>query len=127
MFEAITEGIRVEVSPRFDESQSDPGRARFLFSYHVRITNQSAKTVRLLRRHWFITDAFGSTEEVEGPGVIGRQPRLTPGASFEYQSFCPLATPRGEMKGTYAMETDGGETLQVEIPRFTLTEPGLVH
>ena len=127
MFEATTHDVRVEVRPVYVEAQSDPRAAHYLFSYHVKITNAGARPLRLMRRRWLITDAFGATEEVEGAGVVGRQPRLAPGASFEYSSFCPLPTPHGQMTGTYAMETDSGENLEVAIPCFTLTEPGLVH
>lgn len=127
MFEATTHGIRIEVLPAYVEDQSDPAQSYYFFSYRVRIQNTSGRRVQLLSRHWIITDAYGKTEEVEGPGVVGQQPTLNPGETFEYSSFCPLATPTGSMAGSYTMVDAKGEQLEVEIPKFILTEPNHYH
>ena len=123
--EAITEGIRVEVESHYSQERSRPGQWFFLYS--IRITNEGSETVQLLSRHWIIRDATGRVEEVRGPGVVGEQPVLEPGESFEYTSGCPLATPFGSMEGTYAMLTAGGERFDAEIAEFVLREPGAIH
>jgi ApaG protein len=79
--------------------------------------------VQLISRHWIITDAMGHTEEVKGEGVVGKQPVLEPGESFEYTSGCKLKTPFGSMRGTYQMVADNQESFDAEIPSFTMTEP----
>ncbi len=125
---AVTKGIRVEVKSSFLPGQSEPGSSRFYFSYHIKITNNGPTRVQLVSRQWLITDGLGRSEEVKGPGVIGQQPQLNPGESFEYESFCPLSTPTGTMKGTYQMlclETQQG--FQAEIPEFFLVEPSSFH
>ncbi|NJL24756.1 MAG: Co2+/Mg2+ efflux protein ApaG [Calothrix sp. SM1_5_4] len=127
MFEATTHNIRVEVEPAYEPDQSDPRNNRFFFSYRVRISNRRDKPVQLLSRRWVITDAYGKTEEVSGPGVVGVQPKLKPGETFEYSSFCPLPTPGGSMKGTYIMVDDQGAPLEIQIPLFTLSEPNQYH
>ncbi len=127
MFEAETHGIRVEVEPAYVHEQSNPNNDYFFFAYSVRITNKSPRDVQLVSRHWIITDAFGSMEEVQGPGVIGQQPLIRPGESFEYSSFCPLNTPTGSMRGTYTMKDTGGVEIVVEIPLFILSEPSHFH
>jgi ApaG protein len=127
MFEAITHGIRIQVEPAYVRDQSNPRENYYYFSYKVRISNVSERRVQLLSRHWIITDAYGKVEEVMGPGVIGQQPTIKPGESFEYSSFCPLATPTGSMKGTYLMMDAKGEQLEIEIPAFVLTEPNHYH
>src|SRR5665213_2555054 len=104
MFQAVTQDIKIEVEPSYVQDQSNPTQAYYFFSYKARITNESQVTVTLVSRHWIITDGFGQIEEVVGPGVIGQQPTLKPSESFEYQSFCPLATPTGSMQGTYVMK-----------------------
>lgn len=109
-------------------SQYDPGRSRpqssqWFFLYTVTITNEGSDTVQLINRHWVITDGMGKVEEVVGPGVVGKQPVLAPGQSFEYTSGCPLTTPFGSMHGTYQMITQGNEQFEIEIAPFTLTEP----
>ncbi len=103
-----------------------PAREWF-FLYTVTITNQGASTVQLLDRHWIITDANGAVEEVRGPGVVGRQPVLRPGESFEYTSGCPLATPFGSMNGSYRMVDDTGESFEATIAPFALSEPTMLH
>ncbi len=127
MFEATTQKIKVEVLPAYVEQESDPSQDYYFFSYRIRIYNQSDLDVQLLARHWLIKDAFGKTEEVRGPGVVGVQPKLKPGEMFEYSSFCPLPTPTGSMRGTYLMVTAKGEQIDVEIPTFLLSEPTHYH
>ena len=122
-----TRGVRVEVESRFLREKSDPGRNRWFFAYDIRISNDGDDVVQLLNRHWIITDANGQVEEVKGPGVVGNQPILAPGESFEYTSFCPLTTPFGTMEGSYEMVTDGGATFQAAIAQFALSEPMTVN
>jgi len=123
MYSETTRSITVTVKPTYLEDQSSPGEHRFVWSYHVRIENQGADTVQLRRRHWRITDNMGRTQEVRGPGVIGEQPVLGPGESFEYTSGTPLSTPSGIMVGSYEMETNQGESFAVAIPAFSLDSP----
>ena len=118
-----TRAIRVTVKPVFLEDQSSPAENHFVWAYHVRIENQGRETVQLRRRHWKITDGRGQLQEVRGPGVVGEQPVLGPGESFEYTSGTPLATPSGIMVGSYEMETRGGESFSVRIPAFSLDSP----
>jgi ApaG protein len=124
---AVTRGIRVEVVTRYLPERSSPENSRWVFAYTIRITNQGDTRVQLMSRHWIITDANGRTEEVRGPGVIGEQPVLAPGESFEYTSGCPLPTPFGSMRGTYQMVTDDGGGFDAEIAPFALTEPHSVQ
>jgi ApaG protein len=124
---AVTRGIRVEVAARYLPDRSFPEKGRWMFAYTIRITNQGDTRVQLVSRHWVITDAHGRTEEVRGPGVIGEQPVLAPGESFEYTSGCPLPTPFGSMRGTYQMVSDEGGGFDVEIAPFALTEPHSVQ
>ncbi|MGF1545110.1 MAG: Co2+/Mg2+ efflux protein ApaG [Parvularculaceae bacterium] len=123
MYEKITNGIRVLVEPHFLEDQSDPEEGHFVWAYTVRIENGTADIVRLRTRHWLITDAMGQTEEVIGEGVVGEQPTIRPGEGFEYTSGAPLGTPSGVMVGRYGMETDKGESFEVNIPAFSLDSP----
>lgn len=125
--EAVTRGIRVKVVCRYSREHSQPELNRWFFLYTVDITNEGADTAQLISRHWIIEDADGRVEEVRGPGVVGQQPILAPGASFEYTSGCPLQTSFGSMRGTYQMLTEEGETFDVEIAPFTLSEPYTVH
>lgn len=127
MYRAVTHNIQVDVEPAYVQEESDPRQNHFFFSYRVRIANQSHRQVRLVSRHWVITDGFGTAEEVMGPGVIGQQPTIKPGEVFEYSSFCPLTTPTGSMHGTYVMVDPQGQRLEIEIPRFTLSEPSHFH
>jgi ApaG protein len=115
----------VSVSPRFEPDHSDPSEPRFVFSYRIRIRNESDIRAQLLSRDWKITDGRGVTHLVRGDGVVGHQPDLSPGQGFEYSSFCPLPTDWGTMEGAYTMETvnpDGsrGERFQIEVGRFYL-------
>lgn len=121
--EAVTKGIRVRVTTQYDPSRSMPQLNRWFFLYTVQISNEGSETAQLLTRHWIITDATGHVEEVKGPGVVGEQPVLSPGQSFEYTSGCPLPTPFGSMRGTYQMVTTGGERFDADIAEFTLSEP----
>ncbi len=123
----MTLGVRVQVTPSYVPERSAPEQGRYLFAYRIRITNQGDRTVRLLRRHWFITDGLGHVEEVEGAGVVGETPVLRPGAAFEYTSFCPLPTPFGTMHGTYLFKTEDGSEFDAEIGQFTLVAPGAVN
>lgn len=123
MYEQSTRGIRVSVRPNFLESQSDPEDGRYVWSYTVRIDNNSSETVQLRTRYWRITDAAGLTEIVEGEGVVGEQPVIRPGEGFEYTSGAPLATPSGVMVGAYGVETATGERFEVQIPAFSLDSP----
>lgn len=127
MSEAMTRGIRVEVSPDYLENQSDPRGGLWMFAYHVKVRNDGSDTVQLVGRHWIITDATGRVEEVRGPGVVGEQPVLKPGQSFDYTSGCPLPTPMGTMHGSYQMVTQKGERFDAEIAPFTLAEPYTVN
>lgn len=123
MFSEITRSIRVTVKPVYLADQSSPDEGHFVWAYHVRIENEGGDVVQLLNRHWQITDAHGKIQEVRGPGVIGEQPILAPGQSFEYTSGTPLPTPTGFMVGTYEMVTRAGERFDVRIPMFSLDSP----
>jgi len=123
MYSETTRSIKVTVKPYFLEDQSSPSDGHFVWAYHVRIENQGPETVQLRRRHWRITDGIGRTQEVRGPGVVGEQPVLGPGQTFEYTSGTPLGTPSGIMVGTYEMETRNGESFAVAIPAFSLDSP----
>jgi ApaG protein len=125
--EAITNGVRVHVTARYSPDRSQPARNAWFFLYTIEISNEGAETVQLISRHWIITDADQKVEEVRGLGVIGQQPTLGPGESFEYTSGCPLSTPFGSMQGTYQMVTAGGDRFEVEIAPFTLSEPYTIH
>lgn len=121
--EAMTSGVRVRVESKYHPERSRPGENEWFFSYRITVSNEGTRTVQLLTRHWTITDANGHVEEVRGPGVVGQQPVLAQGESFEYTSFCPLGTSFGTMHGTYQMVTDSGERFDAEIAPFQLGEP----
>lgn len=127
--EAITNGIRIRVVSQYlpDHASSEPRERQWFFTYTVKIANEGLDTVQLLSRHWIITDANGHTEEVRGPGVVGAQPVLAPGESFEYTSGCPLRTAFGTMKGSYQMVTDDGQEFDAEIAPFALNVPYSVN
>jgi ApaG protein len=120
MSEAVTDSIRVEVLSNYSAENSRPLEDHWVFQYTVRITNQGSETVQLVSRHWIITDGVGHTEEVQGPGVVGEQPVLEPGESFQYSSWCPLKTPTGRMRGTYQMARASGDQFDIEIAPFAL-------
>lgn len=123
MYEKITRDISVSVRSFYLEEQSSPEEERFVWAYKVNIRNLGKDTVQLLNRHWKITDKFGRLQEVRGTGVVGEQPVLKPGESFEYTSGCPLETPSGIMAGSYQMSTPSGEHFEIEIPAFSLDSP----
>ena len=120
---ANTRGIAVSVEPTYLEARSSPNNAQYFWAYRVIIENQGRETVQLLSRHWMITNARGDLTEVKGPGVVGEQPVLKPGESFEYTSGAPLDTPSGMMGGAYQMESESGEHFDIEIPTFSLDLP----
>ncbi len=126
-FHATTRAINVHVAVTFLPEQSEPDRGRWFWAYHIRIENDGDQPIQLLTRHWIITDGDGKVEEVRGPGVVGKQPILAPGESFEYTSGCPLTTAFGVMEGTYQMVTGEGERFDAKIAPFTLSEPYTVH
>ena len=127
MPDAVTHGIRVSVRSDYVPERSSPLEGHWFFSYTIRITNEGHETVQLLSRHWIITDASNHTDEVKGPGVVGEQPILVPGESFEYSSSCHLKTSTGVMRGTYQMVSEGGSHFDVEIAPFALKARYTVH
>ena len=123
MYQETTDTIRVTVKPIYLEEQSSPTENHFVWAYQVRIENTGGETVQLLNRHWHITDSMGRQQEVRGAGVVGEQPTLAPGESFEYTSGTPLSTPSGIMVGSYEMERPDGRRFNVAIPAFSLDSP----
>jgi ApaG protein len=123
MYSSTTRQITVTVKPIFLPDQSSPADNHFVWAYRVRIENNGRQTVQLKRRCWRITDGFGRLQEVRGAGVVGEQPVLKPGDTFEYTSGTPLPTPSGIMVGTYEMESDSGEQFEIDIPAFSLDSP----
>ncbi len=124
---AETEGILVGVRSVYVAARSEPEEGHYFFAYCVIIENRGSVPVRLLRRRWRILDADSNLETVDGPGVVGETPRIEPGESFQYTSFCPLPTPIGTMEGTYDMELDDGAELEVRVPEFVLAVPTAVQ
>jgi ApaG protein len=120
---AETQGIRVRVQSHYLTEQSSPRQERYEFAYTVTISNEGTRSAQLRTRHWVITDARGTVEEVRGDGVVGKQPRLMPGQSFQYTSSCALATPVGTMHGTYRMWRDDGTYFDAVIAPFSLAVP----
>lgn len=116
-------GYRVTVQPTYLPDQSDPLLPRYTFAYRITIENTSGPVATLRSRRWTIIDAHGRGEEVEGDGVVGQQPRLRPGDTFTYESFCPLRTRWGTMEGSYRMAGDDGERFEIPIARFLLAVP----
>jgi len=125
--EAVTRDITVRVSVSFLPEQSEPQRGRWFWAYHIRIENGSYQAVQLLTRHWIITDGRGMRHTVEGEGVVGEQPMIAPGSSYDYVSGCPLATPTGSMQGSYEMVGADGMTFDVAIPKFALRAPAVAE
>lgn len=123
MYTQTTRAITVTVLPTYLDDQSAPDEAHFVWKYHVRIENGGAETVQLRNRYWRITDSLGRVQEVRGAGVVGEQPVLRPGESYEYTSGTPLQTPSGIMVGSYQMETPTGERFDVDVPAFSLDSP----
>lgn len=121
--EAVTRDIIVRVSVSYLPEQSEPERGRWFWAYHIRIENESHQAVQLLSRRWIITDGRGTQHNVEGEGVVGEQPMIATGASYDYVSGCPLTTPTGRMEGSYRMVGADGREFDVAIPRFALRAP----
>lgn len=122
-----TNGIRVQVATMYMSDRSAPREGKFLFAYHITISNNGDETAQLLRRHWIITDAEGDVQEVRGDGVVGEQPVIQPGNSYEYTSYCDLKTNVGTMQGSYTMVRAGGETFDAQIAPFTLAVPNALN
>jgi ApaG protein len=118
-----TRDVTVRVAPSYLPDQSDPEAGRWVWAYHIRLENDGDAAVQLVSRHWIITDGRGQVEEVRGLGVVGEQPVIEPGRSFDYVSGCPLATPSGIMRGTYQMIDADGHGFDVVIPAFSLDSP----
>lgn len=125
--EAVTEGIRVAVQSTYVEERSYPHLNRHFFVYQITIENNSSHSVHLVSRHWVITNGHGETEEVKGAGVVGVQPDIGPGESFQYTSACPLDTPVGTMRGSYQMVRDDGTEFDAQIEAFTLIAPNSLN
>ena len=123
MYTATTRNITVRVQPQFLAEQSDPVSDQYVWLYTINIENGGTEAVQVLNRHCIITNAVGHVEEVQGPGVIGEQPVLQPGDSFQYTSGCPLRTPSGMMVGTYEMVGPGDDRFDIDIPAFSLDSP----
>src|SRR5579883_723680 len=122
-YERTTRSISVSVDPIFLEDRSNPREYQFVWAYHIRIENKGGETVQLRNRYWHITDGLGRVQEVRGAGVVGEQPVLRPGESYEYTSGTPLPTPSGIMRGSYEMESAAGERFEIEVPAFSLDSP----
>jgi ApaG protein len=123
MSSAVTNGIRIEVVSSYMPEKSQPLRSYFFFTYNIRITNEGHEPVTLISRHWKIRDAMGSMHVVNGEGVVGEQPRIMPGDSFSYTSFCPLHTEFGMMEGYYTMQYDDNTSFDAMIAPFRLMVP----
>lgn len=123
VYSAVTHRIQVNVSPEYRPEQSAPETGRYFWSYTVTISNQSDEKVQLKSRYWKIIDALGRMQEVRGPGVVGEEPVIEPGASYEYTSGCPLATASGFMLGSYQMQAPDGRWFAIDIPAFSLDLP----
>jgi len=123
MYRATTHNIEVIAEPFYLPEQSDPDEPHHVWAYRITIVNRSDGFVQLLRRYWRITDANGKVEEVRGPGVVGEQPELEPGDSYQYTSACPLGTPSGFMVGNYTMRDADGGLFDIDIPAFALDLP----
>ena len=119
--------ISVNVNTAYLAEQSDPSADRYVFAYTITIANSGTVAAQLISRHWIITDAENVTQEVKGLGVVGEQPLLRPGESFEYTSGTAMATPVGTMRGTYQMVAEDGNKFEAEIPQFTLSMPRVLH
>ena len=127
MEESITEGVHVRVESFYVDSNSKPEEGIFVFAYLVKLKNISDRTVKLLRRHWIITDSNGEINDVKGEGVVGEQPILKPGEEYQYNSGSHLKSPMGTMQGSYIMTNNEGIEFEVKIPCFTLAVPGIIN
>jgi len=123
MYQRITRGIKITVRPQYMEGQSRPEEGRYVWAYTITLENHGRETVTLRTRYWKITDATGKVQEVRGAGVVGEQPTLKPGDTFQYSSGCPLTTSSGFMVGAYQMQAADGELFNVDIPAFSLDTP----
>jgi ApaG protein len=123
MYTATTRDVTVSVQPNYLDTESSPDKSVYVWAYHVRITNNGQASVQLRARYWKITDAYGRVQEVRGAGVVGKEPVIKPGESFEYTSGTPLSTSNGIMSGLYSMQTEDGFTFDVDIPAFSLDHP----
>lgn len=128
MSDTTSDGIRIQVRPEYLAEQSRPEESKYLFAYHVEISNLGEEAVKLLDRHWLITNGQGDMEEVHGDGVVGLQPVIHPGEHFNYSSACPLSTPVGTMQGHYGMlKLESNEQVKAQIGIFRLAMPGALH
>ncbi len=128
MITEVTQGVKVSVHTRYEEEFSNPANRHYIFSYHISIENQNPFEIKLLRRHWMIKDSLSNYREVEGEGVIGQQPLISPGEVYEYESACNLASDFGVMKGTYLFRREADDQLfKVVIPEFVLVTPSRLN
>ena len=127
MYEKTTRNLTVFVEPQYLENQSNPDESKFVWSYTIIVRNTGAETIKLLTRHWIITDGLGRKQEVRGDGVVGEQPVLPPRTQFQYTSGCPLNTSSGVMEGSYGMINQKGEYFDIAIPAFSLDSPHEKH
>lgn len=127
MSDTTTRGVRIQVTVEYLSEQSQPHANRYLFAYHIEISNLGEQSVQLIDRHWLITNGRGEMEEVRGAGVVGLQPHIHPGESFRYSSGCPLDTPVGTMEGFFGMQDAQGATFKARINVFRLAQPGALH
>ncbi|MGK0441713.1 MAG: ApaG protein [Pseudohongiellaceae bacterium] len=123
----MTHNIDIDVATAFLDQQSAPEYNRYAFSYTITISNQSTQTVKLLSRHWLITDSDERIQEVRGEGVVGEQPSIAPGYSFQYTSGAVLETAAGTMEGSYQMISESGELFDAPITLFSLIHPSALH
>jgi ApaG protein len=123
----VAQEIHIQVEVRFIERESDPANKRFVFAYTITITNTGDSAAMLMNRYWRITDGEGKVEEVAGPGVVGKQPKIGPGETFRYTSAAILETPVGSMEGHYEFVRDSGEAFRAPIAPFSLSQPNMVH
>lgn len=127
MYRQVTDGFEVSVEPFYVEEQSAPDDNYYFFAYRVNVRNLGNKPVKLIGRHWIVTDGFGNVEKIHGEGVVGEKPLIEPGASFEYTSACPLPTPTGNMRGAYEIQEINGGRRRISIPLFFLRHPSTFH
>ncbi|MDO9244748.1 MAG: Co2+/Mg2+ efflux protein ApaG [Rhodocyclaceae bacterium] len=127
MAESKKHEITINVLTQYLPEQSEPEAGRYFFIYTIALTNSGTVAAQLISRHWIITDAEGKVDEVRGLGVVGNQPLLKPGESFEYTSGCPLATPVGTMRGSYQMVAEDGTRFEAPISEFVLAMPRTLH
>lgn len=126
-FRTKSHGIVITVVPQLSADETVPDRLLFVYRYTIRIHNESNETVQLINRHWIIKDSLGNSEEVQGEGVVGNKPILSPGQEFTYTSFCPLKTPVGSMEGHYEMKRPDGSMFRAEIGEFFLKDQTLIN